>query len=205
MRYRVIVETESAPDGALRRVSREVQTSEGHSRVEARVVGDALEVDPRARPRANHRSSPARRGVCESEEAARAWLQAVGRGERRRRSATAPGIPSSSKLVDVELRARVVERPATWSGACVHRAARRGSLLRVDRVGRHGVDESMALGSFRAHAPGRAAESEAQARDEVFDHIAPLLQKSPYRIPSRDMNDKIRYRLRKHGGRRARR
>src|SRR5688572_25668834 len=44
VRYRMVVETESAPDGALRRLSREVQTSEGHSRVEARVVGDALEI-----------------------------------------------------------------------------------------------------------------------------------------------------------------
>ncbi len=44
VRYRMIVETESASDGALRRLSREVQTSEGHSRVEARAVDDALEV-----------------------------------------------------------------------------------------------------------------------------------------------------------------
>ena len=46
-----------------------------------------------------------------------------------------------------------------------------------------------------------ASEAQARARDEVFDHIAPLLQKSPYRIPSRDMNDKIRYRFEKRDSR----
>jgi hypothetical protein len=42
--YRVRLETESLADGSLRRMLREVDASEGHSRVEAIVVGEALEV-----------------------------------------------------------------------------------------------------------------------------------------------------------------
>ena len=44
VRYRIHVATESAPDDSLRRLLREVQTSEGDPRIEARVVGDDLEI-----------------------------------------------------------------------------------------------------------------------------------------------------------------
>ena len=72
-----------------------------------------------------------------------------------------------------------------------------GSLLRADASGDI-VLEFMALGSFQLTRQD-TTEQLAQARDEVFDHIAPLLQKSPYRIPSRDMHAKIRYRLENPG------
>ena len=191
VRYRMIVETESAPDGALRRVSREVQTSEGHSRVEARVVDEELEVTHGLGRAQTTCGSPARRSDLKSEEAARAWLRPWAAAKAATvqlpvlgsREARGGRCRAGAQLVgsgNVERRVRS-SRGTT------------GSLLRVDASGDI-VRETMALGSFELTRQD-ATEEQAQARDQVFDHIAPLLQKSPYRIPSRDMNEKIRYQL----------
>ncbi len=196
VRYRMIVETESAPDGALRRVSREVQTSEGHSRVEARVVDDALDVTHGlGRAQTTVRLAGAAHGL-RSDEAARNWLAAVGRGESRDPFSYRSWDPVKLEVVDVELvrsssAAGNVERRVRSSRGTT------GSLLRADQSGDI-VFEFMALGSFQLTRQD-ATEEQAHARDEVFDHIAPLLQKSPYRIPSRDMREKIRYRFERTG------
>ena len=58
-----ITRTESAPDGSLRRLLREVQTSEGDPRIEARVVGDDLEITRGATLSARLRPPQARHGT----------------------------------------------------------------------------------------------------------------------------------------------
>ncbi|HET9474378.1 MAG TPA: transglutaminase-like domain-containing protein [Steroidobacteraceae bacterium] len=197
VRYRMVVETESAPDGALRRVSREVQTSEGHSRVQARVVGDALEITHGlGRAQTTVRLPGLAQGL-QADEAARKWLAAVGRGEGRDPLVYRSWDPVKLEVVDVEL---VRSSLATGDVDRRVRSSRgtTGSLLRADASGDI-VLESMALGSFQLTRQD-ATEQQARARDQVFDHIAPLLQKSPYRIPSRDMQAKIRYRFESAGG-----
>src|SRR5689334_13518115 len=79
--YRIHLETESAPDGTLRRLLREVQASEGDSRIEARVVGEDLEITRGAgESRTTETLAGAARGL-RSDEFARAWLAAAGRGQ----------------------------------------------------------------------------------------------------------------------------
>ncbi|HEU4589598.1 MAG TPA: transglutaminase-like domain-containing protein [Steroidobacteraceae bacterium] len=195
--YRVRLDTESGSDGSLRRIAREVEASEGHSRVEAMVAGDDLEVSHGpGRMRTTQRLAGAARGL-KSDEFARAWLASVGRGEKPAPLRFRTWDPVKIEVVDVEL--AVSDR---LSGAGVERRvyssrATTGSLLRVDAAG-NVVHERMSLGAFtleRADAP----RPEALAPDEPFDHVAALLQPSPYRIPARDMDQKIRYRFDNHG------
>ena len=131
-----------------------------------------------------------------SDEFARAWLAAIGRGEAR--------TPLTYRSWDaVKLAVVEVELIATPTGdANVERRVRStrgssGSRLRADAAG-NVVHEAMSAGSFELQRAD-ASQREAQADDQAFDHIAPLLQKSPYRIPARDMREKIRYRFANHG------
>jgi hypothetical protein len=197
VRYRVQLNTESSADGSLRRLLREVEASEGHSRVEVRAMGDDLELSQgTGRAAVNRRLAGAARGL-KSDEFAREWLSAVGRGDHRAPLRYRTWDPVKLEVVAVELAA--VSRA---SGENVERRvyssrATTGSVLRVDASG-NVVHEVMSLGAFQL-VRSDATEAEAQQPDLAFDHVSALLQKSPYRIPSRDMDQKIRYRFDNHG------
>ena len=195
--YRMNLDTESAPDGALRRMAREVETREGHSRIEARAVGADLEVSHGiGRTKSTKTLAGAARGL-KSMEAAREWLAAVGRGEQRPPFTFRSWDPVKMSVVEVEL--------TMWTRGVDMNVARRvrsardttASLFKVDA---HGVvvHETMRLASYELEFFD-TSEAEARKRNEVFDHVTPLLQKSPYRIPARDMQQKIRYRFDNHG------
>jgi hypothetical protein len=195
--YRVRVETDSGVDGSLRRLSREVAASEGHSRVEAIVVGEDLEVTRGlGRARSTQRLAGAAHGL-RSDEFAREWLSSVGRGATPAPLRFRTWDAVKLEVVEVELAAsdrlpaHGVERRVYSSRATT------GSLLRVDAEG-NVVQERMSLGAF-ALERSEATRAEALAADATFDHVATLLQASPYRIPTRDVDQKIRYRFDNHG------
>ena len=196
-RYRLHFEIESAPDGSLRRMLREVETAEGHSRVEAIAVGGDLDVSHGSgRKKTTQRVAGAARDL-KSDEWARDWLSAVGRGEAREPWKYRTWDAAKLESVTIELSAFPADPVANVERRVFSSRGTTGSRLRVDAQG-NVVREIMALGSFEL-TRSDATEREALAEDQVFDHIAPLLQKSPYRIPARDMDQKIRYRLENHG------
>ena len=196
-RYRLHFESESAPDGSLRRMLREVETGEGHSRVEALVVGEDLDVSHGSgHAKTTLRVAGAARDL-KADEWARDWLAAVGRGEPRAPLSYRSWDAAKLESVTIELSAVPADPAANVERRVLSSRGTTGSRLRVDAAG-NVVREIMALGSFEL-TRSDATEQEARADDEVFDHIAPLLQKSPYRIPPRDMNQKIRYRFENHG------
>lgn len=196
-RYRMLFETHSAPDGTLRRMIREVDTREGHSRVEAVVTGQDLEV---THGLGNAQTSQLLVGAAQdlkSDEAARAWLASVGQGAPREPFRYRAWDPVKLSVVEVELvslaghpEGNVERRVRSANGTS-------GSWLQTDAAGNL-VRETLLLGSFELQF-AEASELAALADDEPFDHIATLLQPSPYRIPSREMRDKIRYRFANHG------
>ncbi|HEX6398274.1 MAG TPA: transglutaminase-like domain-containing protein [Steroidobacteraceae bacterium] len=197
VRYRVQLNTESGADGTLRRMLREVEASEGQSRVEVRAVGEDLELSQGTGRAAVTRRLAGAAHDLKSDEFARAWLSAVGRGEQRVPLRFRTWDPVKLEVVEVEFAA--VPRA---SGENVERRvyssrAPTGSLLRVDASG-NVVHEVMSLGAFQL-VRSDATQVEAQQPDQAFDHVSALLQKSPYRIPSRDMDQKIRYRFDNHG------
>lgn len=196
-RYRLHFEVESAPNGSLRRMLREVETSEGHSRVEAVVAGDDLEVSHGlGKAKSTQRIADAARGL-KSDEWAREWLAAVGRGDAREPLKYRSWDTAKLEPVTVELTAVPADTAANVERRVYSTRGTTGSRLRVDEHG-NVVHEIMMLGSFEL-TRSDATQAEAQTEDQVFDHIAPMLQKSPYRIPPRDMNQKIRYRLETRG------
>jgi len=177
VRYRVQLDTESGADGVLRRMLREVDASEGHSRVEVRAVGDDLELNQGVGRTAFTRRLAGAARDLKSDELAREWLSAVGRGEARTPLRFRAWDPVKIEVVEVEFAAvrrasgENVERRAYSSRATT------GSLLRVDPSG-NVVHEVMSLGAFqlvRSDAP----QAEAQQPDQAFDHVSALLQKSP--------------------------
>ena len=159
VRYRMIVETESAPDGALRRVSREVQTSEGHSRVEARVVDDALEVTHGLGSRADHRAA-GRRGAGPALGRSRAHL-ARGRGPRRKPRTVQLPILGSREARSGRCRAGAQFFGGRQRGTARALIARHDGFAAARRsVGRHRARDHGA-GLVPAHAPGRQREAGA--------------------------------------------
>ena len=78
VRYRIHLVTESAPDGTLRRMLRDVQASEGNSRIDARVAGEDLEITRGVGEAANTERIAGAGRELRSEEFARAWLAAAG-------------------------------------------------------------------------------------------------------------------------------
>lgn len=197
VRYRLHFETESAPDGSLRRMLREVETREGHSRVEAVAVGDDLEVSHgHGHAKSTQRFAGAARDL-KSDEWARAWLAAVGGGAWRDPLRYRSWDAGKLESVTIELTNLVGTDAGNVERRVYSSRGTTGSRMRVDAQG-NVVQEIMLLGSFEL-TRSDATEEQARAADQVFDHIAPLLQKSPYRIPTRDMNQKIRYRLENHG------
>jgi hypothetical protein len=176
---------------------REVDTREGHSRVEAVVTGEDLEVTHGlGKAKTTQRLGGAARDL-KSNEVARGWLASVGHGAQREPFRYRTWDPVKLSVVEVELvslpgqpEANVERRVRSANGTS-------GSLLQTDAVGNL-VRETMMLGSFELQF-AEASEQAALADNEAFDHIATLLQPSPYRIPSREMRDKIRYRFANHG------
>ena len=197
VRYRLLLETHSAPDGTLRQVIREVDTREGHSRVEAVVMGEDLEVVHGLGKSRNTQRVPGVARDLKSDEIARPWLAIVGHGGQPAPFRYRTWDPVKLAVVDVEL-LFVADNPK----ANVERRVRSagdgsGSLLMADALGNI-VGESMKLGAFELQRVD-ASEQAARADNAAFDHIEPLLQPSPYRIPARDMREKIRYRFANNG------
>jgi hypothetical protein len=195
--YRVQLDTESGADGDLRRISREVEASEGHSLVAARVIGDDLEVSHGlGRARSIQTLPGAARGL-KTDEYARAWLSAVARGEPRAPLRFRTWDPVKLAVVEVEWSASRRESGENVERRVFSSRATTGSLLRADEAGDI-VHEVMSLSAFGLERVD-ASQAEALEPDQVFDHVAALVQKSPYRIPPRDMDQKIRYRFDNHG------
>jgi len=195
--YRVHVETESTVDGALLRMLREVDTSEGHSRIEARVVDGDLEVGRDfGKSSDTTRLAGAARDL-KSDESARDWLAAIGRGESRPPLRFRSWDPVKGAVVEVEFSADASNDAGNVLRRVFSERGTTGSLLRVDAHGQV-VRELMSLGSYQFERRA-ATEAEARAPDQAFDHVAQLIQKSPYRIPEGDMDQKIRYRFDNHG------
>jgi hypothetical protein len=191
--YRVQLDTESSSDGALLRLVREAKTSEGHGLVDARVVGPDLTISIGAGDDRQTLTLAGVAGTLKSGEFARAWLRGTGDAPLRYRTFD----PTRLAIADVELTrlpdsaTRQVRRVVRVSGT------ESITLLSLDAAG-NVADEALSLGGMKLRLLG-ATEQEARARDEVLDHVAGQLQKSPYRIPGRDMRAKIRYGF-DHGG-----
>ncbi len=198
VKYRMALQTESGPDGALRRIVREVTTNEARTRVEAVASGDDLEVRQLAGGAESRQVlAGAARGLV-TDEVARAWLAAVGRGERPVPFVYRSWDPVKIAVVDVELSARPGE---TLNVERRVRAAQdTASRLRAD-AGGDVVHEISRLNAFTLDRFD-ATEAEALSRNDEFDHRVAALTKSPYRIPPGDMQQKIRYRF-DNGGRGA--
>ena len=195
--YRVELHTESAPDGSLLRSVREVRTREGHSLVEARVVGGDLEVSNGvARARKTVTLAGAAQ-LLKADAFANDWLAAVGRGEALEPLIYMAWDPVKQAVVEVAL-----VRLPDGDGRQVERRVRSSSqvtasVLTIDTAG-NVVRESMRLGSLDL-ALVESTELEARAKNAILDHVGEQLQKAPYRIPPRDMRAKIRYGFDNHG------
>jgi hypothetical protein len=190
VRYRATLEYDSAPDGSLRRLSREIRTPEGHSRVVAEREGNHLVVTSGV-GRRQHRTVLENAAVdLKSAEFARSWLAAAGRGDNPAPLVYRTWDPTKLSVTEIELRANqagetnVERRVRSAQGVS-------GARQRVDARGLV-IYEIMSFGAYDFEVED-APERDARARNEVFDHIAPLLRKSPYRIPGGDMRRKIRY------------
>jgi transglutaminase-like putative cysteine protease len=198
VKYRVNLETVSGPDGALRRMAREVITQEAHTRVEARAIGDALEITQRAGGEESmRRIEGAARGL-RTEEAAHSWLASVGAG-----GSPAPFVyrawdPVKLAVVGVELTARPGDAVVNVERR-VHGAQETASRLLADARGVV-VREILRMDSFTLER-SEATEAQARAPNDAFDHRIAALTPSPYRIPASEMRAKLRYRL-DNGGRR---
>ena len=195
--YRVVQSTESAADGALLRSAREVKTREAHFLVEARVLGDDLEVaNGVGRAKSSKILAGAARSL-KSDAFAHSWLAAAGRGESPDPLSFQSWDPVKLTVVEVTLR-----RLADADALLVERRVRSSnqptaSVLQIDAAG-HVVRESMRVGSIDLVLI-ESSEAEARAKNEVLDHVSQQIQKAPYRIPTKDMRAKIRYGFDNHG------
>jgi len=195
--YQLRLEVESTADGELRRLMREVVTPEGHSFVEARATGDDLEVSHGLGRERRSRSFAGAAAGLRADEVARNWLATVARGEQPSALTYKSWDPVKVAVVDVQLVA--VTHGAVMN---VERRVRDGdevtASLHGAGTGGDVVRETMRLGNYEL-VFADSTEAEARRRNDVFDHVTPLLQRSPYRIPARDMQQKIRYRFDNHG------
>jgi Transglutaminase-like superfamily len=196
--YRVTLDTESSIDGALLRMTREVKTREGHSLIDARVLGDDLEVTSGLGRSKTTQTLSGVGATLKSAEYARPWLMAVGRGESRSALHYSTWDPSRQFVVEIEL----VQIEPDATGMRIERRLRSGrdassAVQTIDATG-NVVRETMILGSITLVVVD-SSEAEALTRNQMFDHVGELSQKSPYRIPARDMREKIRYGFDNHG------
>jgi transglutaminase-like putative cysteine protease len=197
VRYRLRLTTESTPTGGLRRLLREVDTPEGHSRVEARARGSDLEVTDHAGGDQRTVTLPGAADGLRSDEVARAWLAAAARGESPPSLAYRSWDPVKRSVVAVQLVAVTHGAEMNVERRVHNGTETTGSLLAAGPDG-NVVRETMRLGAFDL-VLADSTEAAARRRNDVFDHVTALLQKSPYRIPTRDMRQKIRYRFDNHG------
>ncbi|MEO8018131.1 MAG: transglutaminase-like domain-containing protein [Pseudomonadota bacterium] len=195
--YRVSVDTDSAPDGALLRMRREVKTREGHSLIDAHVEGENLVVANGVGRAMSTQTLVGAAPGLKSDLFAHSWLAAVARDEAREPLSYKSWDPVKLAVVDVELTRRTDDGTARVERRV--RSARQvtASLLQIDPAGVV-VRESMRMGSLELTFVD-SSEAGALAKSETFDHVGDQLQKSPYRIPTKDMRAKIRYGFDNHG------
>lgn len=184
--YQLRIDTESTLDGRLVRLLRESKTRAGHERVEARVTGDELIVDIGAGGRRHTRTLPGAREL-RTDEVVRRWVSDPGRPLRYRTF-------DSAKLAVADVELRLLERAG--DSLVVSRTTRVAGSETVGRLTLDArgnvIDEGMRLGGLELRLTG-TTEALARGRNEALDHVGGQLQRSPYRIPARDMRAKIRY------------
>ncbi|HUQ11984.1 MAG TPA: transglutaminase-like domain-containing protein [Steroidobacteraceae bacterium] len=190
--YTVTLDTESTADGSLVRVIRDAETREGHSRVEARVVGADLVVDIGAgKQRQSHLLAGAGANL-KAEEYSRRWRQAVGSGALPEPLEFRAFDASKAAVADLEL-SRV---PASQGFPRIQRLIHTGNEVnaKLQALDPNGdvVEEALRLGGLRLSLLG-ATEAEARAPNQVLDHVVGQFQKSPYRIPASGLRAKLRY------------
>ncbi len=196
--YVARLETESTSDGALLRLVRESKTPEGHALIDARRTGENELTVGIGAGAGKHTQLLANTGPLRSGEAARHWLKAVGSGAAQEPLSYRTFDPNRLSIVEVRLER--VDTPAP--PVRVRRVLRAGdrtieALLTLNENG-DVDDEAMRLGATALRLVG-STEAEARARGDRLNHVAAQLQKSPYRIPGRDMRAKIRYGFDHHG------
>jgi len=189
--YRVVQTTEATENGSLLRSTREVKAREGHLLVEARVVGEDLQITNGAGRSKTSQTLAGAGHSLKSDEFAKAWLAAVGRGERPEPLSYISWDPVKLAVVEVTLRQLTGGDALRVERSVRSPAQTTASALQLDREG-HVIRESMRLGALDFTLV-ESSESEARARNEVLDHVAQQLQTAPYRIPTKDMRAKIRY------------
>ena len=194
--YRMNIDTESSTDGALLRLRREVKTREGHSVVDARVQGEDLIVANGIGRGVRTQTFAGAARELKSDVFARVWLAGVARGESREPFIYKSWDPVKLAVVDIGLRRLPgadirIERRVRTAGRLT------ATVQQLDAAGMV-VLESMRLGSLELTLVD-SSEHDALAKDETYDHVAEQLQKSPYRIPTKDMRAKIRYGFDNHG------
>lgn len=188
--YRLTLTTEGDSDGNLRSVSREVKTREGHSLVVARVMGDDLLVTHGARGTQSKQTIPGIARTLKSPDFAHDWMRASGRGEVRAPLTYQTWDPAKLAVVEITL-SQVAGEPLRVRRRVRSPRDESSALLEIDAHG-NVAREAMRLGAVEL-ARVAATEAEALTPDVALDHVGALLQKSPYRIPSRDIKRKIRY------------
>ncbi len=195
--YRAQLTVESALDGSLLRLVRESKTPEGHTLIDARRVGPDLVIDIGA-GKAKRTRTLQGVGDIRSDEAARGWMEMVGSGKAQAPLHYQAFDPARLVIVDVTL-TRVESDAPPFKARRVVRAGQTQTeaVLTLDPAG-NVIDQSLRLGVTTLRLVG-STEAEARARGERLNHVVAQMQKSPYRIPGRDMRDKIRYGF-AHGG-----
>ena len=196
--YVARLETESTSDGALLRLIRESKTPEGHTLIDARRTGENELTVVIGTGAGKHTQLLPNTGPLRSGEAARAWLKAAGAGAAQEPLSYQTFDPNRLGIVEVRL-----ERVDTATPPVRVRRVLRGgdratvALLTLNENGEV-IDETMRLGATTLRLTG-STEGEARARGERLNHVAAQMQKSPYRIPGRDMRAKIRFGFDHHG------
>lgn len=190
--YHMTLDTESMADGALVRLVRDAVTREGHSRIEARVVGADLQVDLGAGKLRQSRTLPGVAAHLMTDEYARGWRRAVGGGALEEPLKFRVFDPARADVVDIEL-SRV---PSAELPARIQRLVQSGKALnvRMQAVNADGdvVEEALRFGALRLTLLG-ATEAQAHAPSQPLDHVVGQFQKSPYRFPANGLRGKIRY------------
>jgi hypothetical protein len=190
--YVVTLDTESTADGSLVRVIRDAQTREGHSRIEARVVGADLVVDIGAGKQRQSSRLPGAGADLKTEEYARRWRQAVGSGELREPLRFRAFDVAKVLVADVDLS----RLPVTEGPYRIQRLIHTGNEVNAKQqtLDPEGdvLLEALRIGGLRLTLLG-STEAEARSPNQVLDHVVGQFQKSPYRIPASGLRAKIRY------------